>query len=54
MKKLLKFSEFLNESLFINEDKEQPIQKNGVVVYKASASKTAVTPKLAKIGRAHV
>jgi len=47
MKKLLKFSEFLNESLFINEDKEQPIQKNGVVVYKASASKTAVTPKLA-------
>jgi hypothetical protein len=47
MNKLLKFSEFLNESLFINEDKGQQVQKNGVVVFKASASKTTVTPKLA-------
>jgi hypothetical protein len=47
MKKLLKFSEFLKESLFINEGKGQQIQKNGVVAYKASTSKTRVTPKLA-------
>jgi hypothetical protein len=47
MKKLLRFSEFLNESLFINEGREQPIQKNGVVVYQASTSKTRVTTKLA-------
>jgi len=47
MKKLLKFSEFLNESLFINEGKGPQPQKNGVVAFKASTSKTSVTPKLA-------
>jgi len=47
MNKLLNFSEFLKESLFINEGKGPQPQRNGVVAYKASTSKTVVTPKLA-------